>query len=112
MFTKEDKQALSIIHSLSAQPRETVNSVLQSLLVSIFLDYTNGIPTRIPGLGVLKISYKGDKVVRRGIRADVDVQLELSDFVLRNLGQLKDGTETDLEKLLKEEIKNEFSAID
>ncbi len=112
LMTKQDRQSLNRMSLLFGQSLKTTKEFFESLAIFITLKYADGQDIDLHFLGRVTLQYKGDRVVKGGKEASVHAQLELADFLIRNVGQVEDGVLTDSERLLMERVKNIFSSYE
>jgi len=101
---------LNRLHSFSGIKQEDIRDLFMALAYEIMVDYRNGKPATIPYLGDLYLSYIGDSLRPDGlVDAKVDVKLDLCQDMIRAVGQIVDGEESDIEKRQMNILKNKFS---
>ena len=86
----EEKETIEILRNLSKLNTSDVNDFMKSLMLVTLLNYSEGESTKIPYFGELKIKYLGDETKIEGRVAKLDVQFIPSSQLIRNIGQLED----------------------
>lgn len=112
VYSKEDKDAILSIHLLSGLSIEQTKDFFEAVAVYSLLNYMQGKDTFIPLMGSLKFTYQGDKIRKRGKQAVVESKFDPCPFFLRNIGQIEDKEESDIELELREKIKSYFHKFD
>lgn len=103
-FSKKEKEMVHKIHLLTGYPHSEVRDFFESFLVTFLIDYLEKDATSIPFFGDIKLKYLGDANFSTGRVAQVDAEFSPTDFLVRTVGQIEDGEESDLEKHLKDKI--------
>jgi hypothetical protein len=99
------------LHLLSQEPIESVKNVLDAVLTLLVLNYAEGEETSIPGIGVIKTKYNGDHMVATGKQAQIMLTVIPDDVLIKNIGQVEDKVESDIEKRYKMKIKSLLTDI-
>lgn len=94
---------------LTGESASTIRSFFESLISLIVLNFKEGESTNIPFFGTIALDYSGDEIHNGVKRAIVDVDFEPDQSLLRNIGQIEDGEESDIEKLIKVRIKESLA---
>lgn len=103
-FSKKEKEIVHKVHLLTGRPHSEVRDFFESFLVTFLVDYLEKDSTSIPFFGDIKLQYLGDVNTPGGRVAKVDIDFTPTDFLVRTVGQIEDGEESDLEKHLKDKI--------
>lgn len=111
-FSKEDKSTIQRLHLLSGLPYEECKELCKYFSVMMALDYMEGHPTHIPFIGDIDIEYLGDTIKKQGKEAILSITLEPEPGLRRIIGQIEDGEETELHKILKRDIKRYFERFE
>lgn len=101
---EQSKITLEKLQFLSGTKRDDLRIILESLEALIILNYLEGEPTTIPFFGTIMIKHIDDISVDGKLQAKVEIDFEPDNSLLRNIGQIKDGDETDIEKMMKRRI--------
>jgi hypothetical protein len=104
-LSKKEKEILHKVHLLTGKPYEDVKEIIEGFLKLGVLSCLEKEPVVFPLFGELDITYKGDKIVPQGKEAILETVFEPSPLLKRSIGQMKDGDESDLEKMLLGSIK-------
>jgi len=86
----EEKETTEILRNLSKLNTSDVNNFMKSLMLVTLLNYSEGESTKIPYFGELNIKYLGDETKSEGRVAKLDIQFTPSNQLIRNIGQLED----------------------
>ena len=89
-MSQEEKLVVEELRNLSKLNTSDVNDFLKSLLFITLLNFSEDESTKIPYFGELKIEYKGDENKMEGRVAKLDVKFTPSNQLVRNIGQLVD----------------------
>lgn len=100
-----NKEAFEKLHLISELSVEDCKNLCDSVVTLIVLNHIEGEPTLIPGFGEVRIFYEGEDLVKEGKQARIKLDFTPDDFLLRNIGQVHDGEETDIERKYKERLK-------
>ena len=107
---KLELNMLNRLHTFSGLKQEDIRDLFMALAYEMIVDYRNGHTSTIPCLGELKLVYCGDSLRADGLMdAKVEVQLDLSQDMIRAVGQIVDGEESDIEKRQMNKIINFLS---
>ena len=111
-MTSSDRDTLIRVHLISGIPYDVVKEVMESFAIDTFMNYVEGQETKIPYIGTMDISYKGDKIQRKGKQAVVEAKLDLDDFFVRNIGEDADKEKTEFEKMAEAKILESMKRIE
>lgn len=103
-FSKTAKKVIDKISLISGIKKDNVREVFESLGILIILNYAHGEETEIPLIGNLQLEYKGDRYEEGLKEAIINGNVSYDDFIIRNIGQIHDEEETDVEKILRNKI--------
>lgn len=104
--TPEGRDTIERIHLLSGIGKENSKTFFESLLTLIILDYAEGEKTYLPFIGEISMNYKGDTYNGDFKKAIVDIDFKADDVLLRNIGQIQDNEETDIERNIEKKLQN------
>lgn len=107
-FSKKDKESIHRLHLLTGKPYQDVKIFYEGLLLDFLLRYLEKEPASIPLFGDIFFHYMGDENTSKGRIAKIDIDFIPNDFLIRTVGQIEDGEESDLEIHLKERIRKEI----
>jgi len=107
-LTPEEKEAMRVLQLLFGRPASEVTELFESIGVSAALSYVKGEAIIIPFIGKIRISYEGDDLTMKGKEAKLKHEFTPSPFLVRNVGQIEDGNETEIEKILMNRFKPVF----
>ena len=110
-FSKQERESLNKIHLLSGRSYEDVRDVYEGFLYSAILSYLEKEPFILPFFGEMDIHYIKDIITKEGREAEIDVDFQPSKFLKRIIGQIEDNEESDLEKMLKDQIYEVFNEM-
>ena len=94
------------IHLMSGESKQTIRGFFESLVSLIVLNYIEGESTNIPFLGTVSIEFLRDKIDKNEKEAVIDIRIDPDSALLKNIGQIQDGEESDIEKLIKIRIQD------
>ena len=103
-FSRNSKETIDKISLISGIKKDVIKEVFESLGILIILNYSNNEDIEIPLLGKCKIEYIGENYDNGLKEAVVNGKVSFNDFIIRNIGQVHDQEETDVEKLLENKI--------
>lgn len=66
---------------------------------------------RFPLIGDFEFVYQGDVLKDKGKQAQVSLKFHPDDYLLRVIGQIKDGSENEIEKYLKQKNASIFEGF-
>lgn len=101
-FSKKEKEIVHRLHLLTGKPFNEVKDFYEGLLLNFVISYLDKEPVSIPLFGEIYFHYHGDEITSKGRKAKIDIDFTPSDLLIRVIGQIEDGEESDLEKALKE----------
>ena len=102
--TSENKDTIDKIHLLSGESKQSVRNLFEALASLIILNYMEKESTNIPFLGNIILEQHGNEITKEGKVAIVDIKIEPDNNLLKNIGQIDDGEETEIEKIFKRRI--------
>ena len=108
-LSKKDKDTIQKIHLLTGQTFSETREFYEGLLLNFVLSYLEKEPVVLPLFGEISIHYLGDDITSKGRKAKVDIDFTPHENLIRNIGQIEDGDECDLEVHLKERV---FKTLD
>lgn len=100
-----EREMIEKVHLLTGQNIETVKEVLEGVVTQIVFDFLESKPTEFPLVGKMTLEYLGDTIESGAKVAQVDMIFEPSELLLRTIGQVIDGEESEIEKLFKRKIR-------
>ncbi len=100
-ITSVNKESIEKIHLLSGESKQTIRTFFESLISLILLDYIEGESTNIPFIGTLSIEYIDEKITNGKKEANIKVKLNPDSNLIKNVGQVQDKEECDIEKMIK-----------
>lgn len=104
-INSENRDSIDKIHLYSGENKHVIRAFFESLITVILLDYMEGESTNIPFLGDIAITYKGEMVAEGRKEAKINIEVTPDANLLKNIGQLKDSSESDIEKMIKMRIR-------
>ena len=107
-LSPEEKDALRYIRLLFGKPANEVHDLFESVGIAAVLSYLRKDSIVIPFIGKVKINYDGDDLTSEGRKAKLNCEFVPSQFLIRNIGQIEDETETEVEKILVNRFKPVF----
>jgi hypothetical protein len=110
-FSKQEKDALHRIHLLSGKSYEDVREVYEGFLYSIVLSCLEKEPIYLPFFGEMEIRYIRDSITDDGREAELDITFSPNKFLKRIVGQIEDREESDLERFLKDKIRENLDDL-
>jgi len=111
-FSKEDRDSIQKLHLLSGLPYEECKEFFKYFVVMLAIDYMEGRTTNFPFIGNLRIEYLGDSIKKAGKEAILSTEMEPEAFLRRLIGDIEDGAETEVHRILKKDIKRYFERFD
>lgn len=103
------KECIEAIHLIAGVKKDDVQKIFESLAIYMILNYLNNDKISIPYIGECSLKYEGDEIEKNKLKAIVKCEFDLNDFILKNIGQVKDQDTTEIEKILKRRIRNTLS---
>jgi hypothetical protein len=107
-LSAEEKNAMRHIQLLFGKPANEVKDLFESVGIAAILSYLKQDSIVIPYIGKIKLDYDGDNPTAKGNMAKLKYRFEPSPFLVRNIGQIEDETETDAERILVNRFKPLF----
>jgi hypothetical protein len=107
-LTPEEKEAMRVLQLIFGRPANEINELFESVGISAVLSYVKKENIVIPYIGKIKLSYEGDSLTMKGKEAKLKPEFIPSPFLIRNIGQIEDGVETEIEKILANRFKPVF----
>lgn len=105
------KEAIEKVHLISEQSLEDTKIFFEALLTYIVLNFAEGQPTVLPGIGELHIQHLHDDITSEGKKAVLQLDFFADDYLTKNIGQIVDKEESEIEKRYKARIKNLLNEI-
>lgn len=105
------KRILKKIQLLSGKSLKDVEIFSRHLFNLMILDYAENSVTTIPHVGTFKINYEGDDIKKQGAVAKINIDFTPDPDFLKNIGQIVDEQESDVEKELFKKIKKQLKTI-
>ena len=99
-LSSKEKDALRNIRLLFGKPANEVHDLFESVGVAAVLSYLKKDCIVIPYIGEIKINYDGDSLTTKGKEAKLNCEFTPSPFLIRNIGQIEDKVDTDIERIL------------
>jgi hypothetical protein len=109
-FSKSEKESINRLHLITGKPLHEVREFYEGLLIDFMISYMDKSPVKIPLFGEIIFKYLGDEVTKKGRRAKIDIDFIPDSFLLRTIGQIEDGDESDLEIHLREKIRKSITS--
>lgn len=110
MTPQEERKAINDIRLFFGKSSADTKDFFESLGIAVILSYMKGEKIVIPYIGDIQVTYKGDNVSSKGRKAILDVKFHPSEFLYRNIGQIEDGTKTDVEEILLKRLQQVFKS--
>lgn len=102
----QGKEVVEQLNLLSGLGKESSRNFFESLLSQIIINYLDDEPTYIPFIGTIYIRYKGDRFEGNIKKAILDIDFTPDDMLIKNIGQIQDGDETDIEEIFEKRLQN------
>jgi hypothetical protein len=99
-LTQEEKDALNLTRVIFGKNARDTKEFFESIGIQAALSYLKGDKIVIPFIGEISVKYAGDELTDKGRAAKLETFFTPSPFLIRNVGQIQDGTPTDAEKIL------------
>ena len=100
-ITAINRDSIDKIHLFSGESKQMIRTFFESLISIILLDFMEESETNIPFLGTIKLQHTGDKDIGGLKEAEVSVIFTPDPSLLKNVGQITDNEECDVEKMIK-----------
>jgi hypothetical protein len=104
----EEKEAMRILQLIFGRPANEIGELFESVGISAVLSYVKKESIVIPYIGKIKLGYEGDSLTMQGKEAKLKSEFIPSPFLIRNIGQIEDNAETEIEKILMSRFKPIF----
>lgn len=104
--TNNEKETLEKVHLISGVRKDDVRLVFEALFSLVVMNYMEEETTLLPFLGDLVVEKKGDEYENDKKKALLDAYLVPGYNLIRNIGQVADGEETDVEELFRKRLRN------
>lgn len=105
-LSTQGKETVEKLNLLSGLGKESSRNFFESLLAQIIIDYLDGESTHFPFIGTITIKYKGDRFEGDIKKAILDIDFVPDDMLIKNIGQIQDGDETDIEEIFEKRLQN------
>jgi hypothetical protein len=99
-LTQEEKTVLNLTRILFGKNALDTKEFFESMGIQAVLSCSKGDKIIIPFIGDVSVKYVGDEITDKGRVAKLETLFTPSQFLIRNVGQLRDETPTDAEKIL------------
>lgn len=104
-FSPEERDILHRVHLISGKPMNEITDMFEALSVVCVMAYLEKEAIVLPLFGKIDIEYKGDKLLESGLKeANLNIQITPGKFLKKVIGQIEDGDESEIEKILKGKI--------
>ena len=100
-ITQKNKLTIEKMHLISGESKSSIRNLFESLLVLLVLNHMEGELTNIPFIGTLSIEYIDEKITNGKKEANIKVKLNPDSNLIKNVGQVQDKEECDIEKMIK-----------
>jgi hypothetical protein len=107
-LTLEEKNAMRVMQLIFGRPANEINELFESIGISAVLSYVKNKSIVIPYIGKITISYEGDALTSKGKEAKLKHEFIPSPFLVRNIGQIEDDEDTEIQKILANRFKPVF----
>jgi len=108
-LTTDENYTIEKISLLSGVSKENTRAVFENLLNLIVINHTNGESTYVPFMGEINLIYRGNDYHGFYKKAIIESDFSPSEEIIRNIGQIEDGEETDIEKVFQKKLQNSLS---
>jgi hypothetical protein len=108
-LTNEGKDTVERLQLMTGLSKEQSRTFFESLLTLVVLNYLEGNTTYIPFIGHIDIDYLYDKFEGDTKKAVLDIAVNADDNLSRNIGQIEDGDESEIEEIYKRRIQGSLS---
>lgn len=108
-INERNKDTIEKIHLLTGETKGAVRQFFESLIFILTVDYINNESTNIPFFGEITIKNMGDTLEKGGKRVNLVIEFDPEDIFQTNVGQIEDGEQSELEKVLRNRIRNSLS---
>lgn len=105
-YSQEDKVSIQLLHLITGKSYKDCKDFFEGFASMISLAFLKKTPLHVPLFGDIRIKHIGDEVKKEGKKIKVQIDFDLDPFMSRNLGQLVDGTESEVQKIFVEKIKD------
>ncbi len=110
-FSNKEHAFIQKIHYLSGLPSEDIKEVWEAIVTQTIFNYMEDKPTSFPLIGEFNFKHIDDFISRGKKEAIIETEFVPCDFLKKIIGQIKDGEETEIEKLFKRKIRNSLEKI-
>lgn len=111
-LNSREKEVLEKLHLICGESVDVCRSVLEALSIVHILNFIDGTETVVPFFGSVKIDHLGDESLSgKLLKAKLGFKIEPSLILTKNIGQIVDGIESDIEKLFKKKIRSSMEEI-
>lgn len=105
MKLSEDTNHLILsLEQASDLNKKQIKELFKCLVAISLLSKDSSNCVELPYLGKIHFNYEGDKLVKEGKRAILSADVRLNDYFLKNVGQLKDGVESEIERFFQNKV--------
>ena len=105
------KDCIEKIRLISGTSYDQTKDFFESLITHVTLNYLEDKETYIPYLGSFKFIYKGDDIDSKGREAKIEVEFKADNNLKKIIGQIVDGDEIEIEKVLFKKVRYELEDI-
>jgi hypothetical protein len=106
-----ERDTIEKVRLISGSTSEQSKDFFESFITYIVLNYMEGKETIVPYLGVIKLNYEGDEIVKNGKEAKVSLEFIPNSNIKKIVGQIADGEETEIEQSFFKKIKYQLEEI-
>lgn len=104
------KDTIEKIRLISGCNYEASKDFFESLITLIIFNHLEGKETYLPYIGSIKLVYEGDQYIGTGKEAIVSLEYKPDYNIKKIIGQIVDGEETELRKILNKKFKIELES--
>jgi len=104
-YSKEDKDTIQMLHLITGKPYKDCKDFFEGFALLVAISFLKEKPVHIPLFGDIKLDHVGEEFVRGGKKARIKIDVSLNSFLSKSIGQLSDGTESEIQKLYMEKVK-------
>ena len=110
-LSTNEREIINKISIISGLKIETIRNVFESLASVTIMDYIEGNVVYVPFLGNFTINHIKDIKKNNRKEAIININFKPNPYISRNIGQINDGDESDIEKSFYNKIQETIGEI-
>lgn len=105
-INQNNKNTIEKMHLLTGKSKDDTKRFFEAFAFLLATDYLEGEWTNLPFFGDIKVHHTGDVPSDKGVRAQLELEFEPEDSLIKTIGQLVDGEKSEVEKTFMNRVRS------